>query len=122
MTSYFCLKTEYHLKSLALALNARSVAGWSLAEETLAKKTAAFSEKDAAYFKKRIQKGEDPLGSALCHLRSPEQRRGQGATYTPRDLSRAMVKWAFDQKLNPTRIVDPGVGSAEFLRMAAKKF
>jgi adenine-specific DNA-methyltransferase len=122
MTIDRCLKTEYHLRSLALALDARSVAGWSPAEEALAKNTAAFSEEDAAYFKKRIQKGEDPLGSALCYLRSPEQRRSQGATYTPRDLSRAMVQWAFDQKLNPTRIVDPGVGSAEFLRVAAKKF
>jgi hypothetical protein len=122
MGIYLCLKTEYHLKSLALALDARSVAGWSPAEEALAKNTAAFSEEYAAYFRRRIRKDEDPLGDTFCHLRTPEQRRDQGATYTPRDLSRAMVQWAFDQKLNPTRIVDPGVGSAEFLRMAAKKF
>jgi adenine-specific DNA-methyltransferase len=122
MAIYLELRTEYHLKSLALALNARSVAGWSRAEEALARNTAAFSEKDADCYRKIIQKGEDPLGDTFCYLRSPEQRRSQGATYTPRYLSRAMVEWAFDQKLNPARVVDPGAGSAEFLRLAAKKF
>lgn len=33
-----------------------------------------------------------------------------------------MVQWAFDQGLNPIRRVDPGTGSAEFLRVAASKF
>ena len=122
MAIHLCLKTEYHLKSLALALGARSVSGWSAAEESIAKNVAAFSEKEAMQYRREIKRGGDPLGDTFCHLRSPEQRRDQGATYTPRDLTRAMVQWAFDQKLNPTRIVDPGVGSAEFLRAAAKMF
>ena len=109
MAIYLCLKTEYHLKSLALALNARSVSGWSPAEEAIAKDVAIFSEKDAALFKRKIKAGDDPLGDTFCYLRSPEQRRDQGATYTPRDLSSAMVQWAVDQNLNPTRIVDPGL-------------
>jgi adenine-specific DNA-methyltransferase len=122
MAIYLELRTEYHLKSLALALDARSVAGWSSAEEALAKNTAAFSEEDAASYRKRIEKGEDPLGDTFCYLRSPEERRHLGATYTPRYFSQAMVQWAFDQKLDPVRVVDPGVGSAQFLRVAAKKF
>jgi hypothetical protein len=122
MAIYLELRTEYHLKSLALALGARSVAGWSPAEEALAKNTAAFSEKDAANYRKIIEKGEDPLGDTFCYLRTPEERRELGATYTPRHVSQTMVKWAFDQKLDPVRVVDPGVGSANFLRLAAKKF
>jgi hypothetical protein len=122
MAIYLELRTEYHLKSLALALDARSIAGWSPAEEALAKNTAAFSEKDAANYRKIIEKGEDPLGDTFCYLRTPEERRELGATYTPRYVSQAMVRWAFEQKLEPARIVDPGVGSANFLRLAAKKF
>jgi adenine-specific DNA-methyltransferase len=122
MATHLCLKTEYHLTSLALALDARTVSGWSAAEEALAKNVAAFSDKEAGAFKRKIRQGADPLGESFCSLRSPEVRRDQGATYTPRSLSETMVQWAFDQKLNPARIVDPGVGSAEFLRMAAKRF
>lgn len=122
MAIHLELKTEYHLASLALALGARNVAGWSPAEEALAKNVAPFDEKTAAAYKKIIAKGQDPLGNTFCALRSPEERRDKGATYTPRTLSRAMVEWAFKQNMNPTRIVDPGVGSAEFLRVAAKLF
>jgi methylase of polypeptide subunit release factors len=116
------LRTEYHLKSLALALDARSVPGWSPAEEAAAANVADFSATEARAFKRQIEQGEDPLGDTFCFLRSAEQRRDQGATYTPRVLSEAMVQWACDQGLAPNRIVDPGAGSAEFLRVAAKKF
>ena len=116
------LRTEYHLKSLALALGARSVPGWSPAEEALAKNTAEFDSKAAAYYRKRIEKGEDPLGDTFCYLRSPEERRKLGATYTPRFVSKAMVKWAFDREVDPVRVIDPGAGSASFLIQAAKKF
>lgn len=116
------LRTEYHLKSLALALGARSVPGWSAAEEALAKNTAEFDPKAAAYYRKRIEEGEDPLGDTFCYLRRPEERRKLGATYTPRFVSRAMVKWAFEQDMNPIRVVDPGAGSASFLIQAAKRF
>jgi adenine-specific DNA-methyltransferase len=116
------LRTEYHLKSLALTLGARSVPGWSAAEEALAKNTAEFDPKLAACYRKKIEKGEDPLGDTFCYLRAPEERRKLGATYTPRFVSKVMVKWAFDQKMDPVRVVDPGAGSASFLIQAAKKF
>lgn len=122
MAIYLELRTEYHLKSLALALNARSIAGWSPAEEALAENTAPFSEKSAAAYQKVIAKGGDPLGDTFCYLRSAEERRKLGATYTPPYVTKAMVDWASAQQLDPVRIVDPGVGSAKFLRLAAQKF
>jgi len=68
-----------------------------------------------------IGRGEDPLGSAFCRLRSPEVRRRQGAVYTPRRIVDAMVAWAAGEKL-PVRIVDPGAGSGRFLLAAGKAF
>ena len=116
------LQTETHLKALALGLGARNVPGWSAAEEAVSSGIVPFSSEAAEAFRKQIQLDEDPLGDTFCYLRSATERREQGATYTPRALSEAMAQWAFDQDLMPARIVDPGTGSAEFLRIAAKKF
>lgn len=116
------LKTEYYLKSAALHLGARRVRGWSRAEDTLAKNVAPFADDAALSLARSIQRGADPLGETFCYLRSAEERRPQGATYTPPYIAKAMVSWAAAQKLNPSRIVDPGAGSARFLLAAAKKF
>ena len=44
--------------------------------------------------RRAICRGEDPLGSAFCRLRSPQIRRKQGAVYTPRPIVDAMIAWA----------------------------
>lgn len=68
-----------------------------------------------------VSKGHDPLGDAYCAIRSPEQRRPMGQTYTPAPVIKAMVNWATDQG-TPTRIVDPGAGSGRYLLAAGERF
>ncbi|MEQ8787529.1 MAG: N-6 DNA methylase [Pirellulaceae bacterium] len=71
--------------------------------------------------RRAIRAGDDPLGEAFCRLRTPAERREQGATYTPAAIVRAMVDWASEDG-PPRRVVDPGVGSGRFLLQAAKAF
>ena len=66
------------------------------------------------------QLGEDPLGDVFSALRSSEERRDNGATYTPVSIVETMVNWATSK--NPSRVVDPGVGSARFLTRAGIAF
>lgn len=69
-----------------------------------------------------IADGHDPLGDALCALRSAAERRRQGIVYTPQAIVDAMVGWAAAQQPAPARIVDAGAGSGRFLLAAAGKF
>ena len=71
--------------------------------------------------RRAIARGDDPLGSAFCELRSPKIRRERGAIYTPGPIIDAMVRWAAGEDA-PQRIVDPGAGSGRFLRAAGKAF
>jgi SAM-dependent methyltransferase len=68
-----------------------------------------------------IRSGADPLGDALCALRSPAERRPLGATYTPSTIVDAMIRWAA-QRAHPARVVDPGCGSGRFLLAAGRAF
>lgn len=113
--------TEASLLSVALALGAADVAGWSPAEKTLAKGATKADTKLVLRLRSRIAAGEDPLGEVFTMLRTPEERRDLGATYTPRDIVKAMLAWA-REKPAPTRVVDPGVGSGRFLVAAAAAF
>lgn len=115
------LTSEYHLVSAAMALNAAHIATWSTAERSLSKGVARFSELATSTLVGQIQRGKDPLGEAFSRLRSPDQRREDGATYTPLAIVKAMVKWAVAHN-TPARIVDPGVGSARFLLEAGRRF
>jgi SAM-dependent methyltransferase len=72
--------------------------------------------------RERVKAGEDPLGEAFSRLRSPEQRRPLGQTYTPPPIVDAMVAWAEDQGIDVTRVVDPGVGSGRYLLAAGRRF
>jgi adenine-specific DNA-methyltransferase len=116
------LKSEYHLVSAAMALNAPGVATWSSEERALSKGVARFGELAASTLIRQIQRGRDPLGEAFSRLRSPEQRREDGATYTPASIVKAMVRWAVAHNAAPARIVDPGVGSGRFLLEAGRRF
>ena len=75
----------------------------------------------AAELREAHGRGADPLGDALCALRSPVARRRKGATYTPPAIVESMVAWA-KRAGEPTRIVDPGAGSGRFLLAAARAF
>ena len=66
-----------------------------------------------------IRSGRDPLGDALMRLRSPDQRRPLGATYTPPEIVSSMVGWIVEHS-RPDRVVDPGAGSARFLLAAGR--
>jgi hypothetical protein len=109
------------LVGLALALGAQSVPDWTQAEETLSigvpvPQPLVLSNTHAA-----IQRHEDPLGEAFCRAFSNEERRPQGATYTPQPIIDAMLAWAAEH-IDPVRIVDPGAGTARFLVTAGRRF
>jgi methylase of polypeptide subunit release factors len=74
-----------------------------------------------ADLRRRIRLGEDPLGEAFSQLRSPGERRSDGATYTPGPLIRAMIRWAA-RGPKPEVVVDPGSGSGRFLVAAGHEF
>jgi adenine-specific DNA-methyltransferase len=113
--------TESDLLSVALRLGAAEVAGWSVGETELAKRARPLVGSVVADTRERIRAGQDPLGEWFTALRSPEQRRERGATYTPMSIVRAMLTWA-EKCEKPSRIVDPGVGSARFLCNAGAAF
>ncbi len=116
--------TTADLVGLAVALGARSVPGWTTAEEGLASclpmQRPLFSP-DATEAKAAIERGHDPLGDSFCQLYSNEERRPKGATYTPMPIVNAMLAWAGDNS-DPIRVVDPGAGSARFLVAAGRRF
>lgn len=113
--------SEEKLLSVALQLGAADVAGWSQQEQELAKRAVAVNRKLVASIKAQIRAGQDPLGDLFGNLRSPEERRDLGATYTPVSIVDAMLAWAAERP-KPDRIVDPGVGSGRFLLKAAVIF
>ncbi|WP_325310175.1 N-6 DNA methylase [Longimicrobium sp.] len=109
------------LAGIAGLLGAADVAGFSGAERDLvaaADPTLDFWGDD---LREQIIRGEDPLGSAFSRLRTPAERRPLGATYTPQPLVRWMLDWSAADE-HPTRVVDPGVGSARFLLEAGRRF
>jgi adenine-specific DNA-methyltransferase len=115
------MQSERELAGVALALGAREVAGWSRREEALAHRALPADEADVAAARRAIARGADPLGDAFCRLRSPAERRGMGATYTPAAIVEAMIAWAARES-KPARVVDPGVGSGRFLVAAGRRF
>src|ERR1022692_5064127 len=116
--------TERELVRAALALGAGEVKPWSEAEIALActaERTGPLTKDKLAYLRELIRSGDDPLGEAFCTLRSPAERRENGATYTPGPIVRSMVEWAAERG-TPQRIIDPGSGSARFLLQAGERF
>ncbi len=69
----------------------------------------------------QIRAGGDPLGDAFCRIRTPQERRDQGATYTPPAIVEHMLEWTVRHK-SPARVVDPGAGSGRFILAAARRF
>jgi hypothetical protein len=76
---------------------------------------------DADTLRRSILRGADPLGDAFSRLRSADQRRTDGAVYTPAPIVRSMMTWLAAQG-TPQRIVDPGAGSGRFTLAAGEAF
>jgi hypothetical protein len=99
-------------------------------EQTLAAAALVLATGDAGSFadrdlfsatKSAILQGHDPLGEAFTALRSSEDRRKDGAVYTPPNIVASMLSWARAQG-QPARVVDPGAGSGRFLIAAGHAF
>lgn len=116
----FSIRSEEQLAGLAYALGASDIPLLSTAEEAL-KTTEAIEPALVGLTQQGIMYGNDPLGHAFCALRSPEERRSSGATYTPIGIVRAMLAWSKEQA-EPERIVDVGAGSGRFLVAAGRAF
>lgn len=118
------LHSEGDLVRAAIALGADQTSGWSAAETSLAEANpgaGALSDVALRSLTEQIRSGGDPLGEAFCQLRSVDQRRNLGQTYTPTPIISSMLAWAADQT-QPVRVIDPGVGSARYLMAAARRF
>lgn len=115
-------RNESNLVSAALALGARTVSGWSTGEERLAARAIPISPTSTEQLLDQIRAGDDPLGNAFSLLRSCEERRVLGATFTPNLIVSSMLGWAKTKSIEPSRVVEPGAGSARFLMAAARLF
>ncbi len=85
--------TERTIVEHALALGARSVRGWSAAEEKLSRDATKPPQGVVEMLRSQIESGEDPLGNLFCSLRSPSERRKVGATFTPSAIVDSMLDW-----------------------------
>lgn len=105
---------------LAIACGAAETGGpLSRSESALVQTAASVGVIAGRRIRTEIREGGDPLGDALCSIRSPLERRPLGAFYTRPTIVEPMVEWAFEQ--NPTRFVDPGCGSGRFSVAAAAR-
>ena len=90
-------------------------------EKALLRDLPAVCTEIVSAVRRAIQVGHDPLGEAYCTLKSAEERRPDGATYTPARIVKAMTRWA--QRMGqPVRIVDTGAGSGRFTIAAGLAF
>jgi adenine-specific DNA-methyltransferase len=109
------IRTEHELAAVCAALGAETISGLTELEKRLL--AACGGAPSAAVVRSvttAMAAGEDPLGDVFCRLRSPEQRRPSGATYTPATIVCSMLQWAQNHG-RPRRVVDAGAGSARFL-------
>jgi len=117
--SMFWPQSETELAALAVAMGARSVPGWTPAEEALVRGLPAAQKAHTVAAAKSVSDGGDPLGDTFCTLRNAVERRSSGATYTPAPIVSSMVAWAASR--GPiARVVDPGAGSGRFTVAAGR--
>jgi len=115
------IDSEASLIGLAVALGARRVKGWHPRELEIAEGASRVRPSDVESARKQIEAGSDPLGEIFCTLRTPAERREDGATYTPNAIVAAMTGWA-RRNAQPSRVVDAGAGSGRFLVAAGRTF
>ena len=109
------------LLALCAGLGVDDVGGWPDEEEAAARDLPRPAPGLLATIRARIAAGEDPLGELFCRFRPADERRNQGATYTPAGIVAAMLDRAASYA-TPDRVVDPGVGSGRFLVAAGRRF
>jgi methylase of polypeptide subunit release factors len=114
--------TIHDLVRAALALGAGDSNGLAAAEVALIKAAEGEPAPHVVDIKDRILAGEDPLGEAFCSIRAAEDRRPLGQIYTPPPVIEAMLAWVEDEAPQPSRVVDPGVGSGRFTLAAARRW
>jgi adenine-specific DNA-methyltransferase len=87
----------------------------SLAEQNIVDQYVAnVSDELVEIVRAAIMACTDPLGAAYCAIRSPEQRRGSGQTFTPVEAVVGMFAWAGTQG-DIARVVDPGAGTGRYI-------
>lgn len=106
------------MAALSYALRASDIPLLSAAEKAL-ETTEAVEPPLVSLMRQDIMQGNDPLGDVFCTLRRSEERRSEGATYTPAGIVRAMLAWCQGQG-EPERVVDVGAGSGRFLVAAGR--
>ncbi len=73
-------------------------------------------------FTEDIRQGADPLGNNYCQLKSAEERRPSGQTFTPYAAVRGMIDWAARDSATYVRVVDPGAGTGRYTFAALRRF
>lgn len=68
---------------------------------------------DVDSIRDEILQGFDPLGDAFCRIKSRDERRSLGQTFTPASIIQPMLRWV-DQKGPVDLVVDPGCGSGRY--------
>jgi len=107
------------IASLSVALGATEVGGPLSPEERRLVALASRPPASLDEVRESILRGLDPLGDAICSLRSTSERRRLGTFYTPSAIVKNMVAWALRRK--PVRFVDPGCGSGRFAAQAIRQ-
>lgn len=115
------LQSEVDIVSAALGLGAAAIPTLSQQEMALLKSAKPISPDVLQMLQISIASGKDPLGAAFARIRSGDVRRLMGATYTPKPVVSAMLRWS-RQQAQPVRIIEPGTGSARFLLAAGRRF
>lgn len=123
MTDIKTIPTPAHLMALALALGARQTPAWSSAENEAASCAAGIILDKSIIEQARhaVEAGGDPLGDLFISLHTADERRPQGAVYTPPDIVAYMLD-AVGGQGEPARVVDVGTGSGRFLVAAGRGF
>lgn len=106
------LTSEADLVAAAVALGAERVGGALSAKERVLVTAAHDFSGDTGELSAAIERGEDPLGSALCAIRSRAERRRIGQFFTDQSIITPMVDWVVTH--SPERVIDAGSGSGRF--------
>lgn len=87
------LATTEGIIGAVIALDAERIPEVSKVERALiaALEPRKPDQEELRLLRSAVRDGLDPLGDAFCRLRSPGDRRADGATYTPLPIVEAMV-------------------------------
>jgi adenine-specific DNA-methyltransferase len=110
------------LVGAALAICAKDISfSLDAIEEAVAKECRVRHDVDLETLTLQVAKGDDVLGREYCRIKSAEDRRKQGATFTPETIIDSMLDWS-RVNIDPALIIDPGAGTARYAIAAALRF